>query len=182
MNCLTNKNAKPLDSRTIAMNKDSIFKLPRPSEGEIAYATDTNETYIYHNGWQLLENVKLEGQGLNMNLYDLNKSIISQLKTIDDFTASITLINDFAENNKNKYYMLYAKDISYFTIFHIEKYGEFSNLGNGVIECLHNVGAVKSIDYTENKDAIEIWIQQDDEPICAYLFPYDNGIVTIEEI
>jgi hypothetical protein len=117
-----------------------------------------------------------------MNLYDLNKSIISQLKTIDDFAASITLINDFAENTKNKYYMLYAKDISYFTIFHIEKYGEFTNLGNGVIECLHNVGAVKSIDYTENKDAIEIWIQQDDEPICAYLFPYDNGIVTIEEI
>ena len=180
MNCLTN--AKPLDNRTIAMNKDSIFKLPRPYKGEIAHAIDTNETYIYNDGWQLLENVRLEGQGLNMNLYDLNKSIISQLKTIDDFTASITLINDFAEKTKNKYYMLYAKDISYFTIFHIKKYGEFINLGNGVIECLYNVGSVKSIDYTENKDAIEVWIQQDDEPICAYLFPYDNGIVTIEEI
>jgi hypothetical protein len=47
---------------------------------------------------------------------------------------------------------------------------------------LHNIGQVKSIDYTEAKDAIEIWIQQDEEIICAYLFPYDNGIVTIEEV
>ena len=79
--------------------------------------------------------------------------------------------------------MLYAKDISYFTIFHIEKYGEFMNLGDGAVECLRNVGDVKSIDYTEAKDAIEIWIQQENnEPICAYLFPYDSGIVTIEEV
>ena len=78
--------------------------------------------------------------------------------------------------------MLYAKDISYFTIFNIRKYGEFAHLGDGVIACLQQLGAVKSIDYTEARDAIEIWFQQNDnDPICAYLFPYDIGIVTIEK-
>lgn len=178
MNCL-----KPLDNNTIAMNEKSIFKLPRPHEGQIAHAIDTNKTYIYNNGWQLLEAAKLKGQGLNMSLYDLNKSIISQLNILTDFTDAIALINEFTEETNNKYYMLYAKDISYFTIFHIEKYGEFINLGDGTIECLRNIGDVKSIDYTEAKDAIEIWIQRENnEPICAYLFPYDNGIVTIEEV
>jgi hypothetical protein len=166
----------------LALTKDAIFKLPRPHNGQVAYATDTQETYIYNNGWQVFENIKVEGKGLNMNLYDLNKSIIAQLNDITNFTDAINLINEFKEQTKNNYYMLYAKDISYFTIFHIEKYGEFMNIGDGVVECLHNIGQVKSIDYTEAKDAIEIWIQQDEEIICAYLFPYDNGIVTIEEV
>ena len=180
MNCLR-KNYST--DNNLYLSLDSIHKLPRPHEGQVAIDKDTNIAYVYNNGWQPLDNVKLEGQGLNMSLYDLNKSIISQLQTITDFTNAISLIDEFVKETNNKYYMLYAKDISYFTIFHIEKYGEFMNLGDGAVECLRNVGEVKSVDYTEAKDAIEIWIQQEgNEPICAYLFPYDNGIVTIEEV
>lgn len=185
MNCLAHqkKNAQPLDAN-LCLKKDAIFKLPRPHAGQVAIASDTNETYIYgKDGWQLFNDVKVEGKGLNMSLYNLNQSIIAQMHNIIDFTDSIMLINEFNETVKNKYYMLYAKDISYFTVFHMEKYGEFINLGDAVVECLNSIGKVKSIDYTANKDAIEIWIQQqEDEPICAYFFPYDTGIVTVEEI
>jgi hypothetical protein len=186
MNCIIDKkNAQPLDVNLI-LNENAIFNLPRPHNGQVAYAQDTKKIYVYNNGWQVLgdnNNIKVEGKGLEMSLYNLNQSIISQLNTITDFNDKINLINEFKENTGNKYYMLYAKDISYFTIFHIEKYGEFAKLGDGVIECLKYIGDVKSIEYTEARDAIEIWIQQDDnDPVCAYLFPYDNGIVTVEEV
>ena len=184
MKCLIDKkNSQPLDANTLALSEESIFKLPRPHIGQIALAIDTNKTYMYtKNGWQAVEG-KIEGKGLEMSLYNLNQSIISQLPTIEDFTNSINMITEFQTTTNNKYYMLYAKDISYFTIFHIEKYGEFAKLADGVIECLKNIGSVKSIDYTEAKDAIEIWMQQgSNDPICAYLFPYDSGIVTIEEV
>jgi hypothetical protein len=116
-----------------------------------------------------------------MSLYDLNQNIIGQLPDITDFTDKVALINEFRSNTNNKYYMLYSKDISYFTIMVIEKYGEMDSLGSAVIECLSNLGAVKSIDYTENHDAIEIWVNHNGEIICAYFFPYDNGILTVED-
>ena len=41
---------------------------------------------------------------------------------------------------------------------------------------------LKVFDETENKDAIEIWIQQDNgESTCLYLFPYDTGMVQVGE-
>lgn len=183
MKCLIDpKTATPLDT-TIAVTEASMYKLPRPHQGQVVCTIDTGKTYIYNDKWvEVGSNIKLKGDGLQMNLYDLNQNIIAQLPTITDFTNSIELINDFKKNTLNQYYMLYSKDISYFTIFHIEQYGELNSLGDGAIECLQNLGDVKCIDYTENKDAIEIWIQQNENnPICAYLFPYDMGIVTIKE-
>ena len=182
MNCLINKDTKPLDVNLV-LNKDTIFKLPRPSNGQVAYAKDTGEVYIYNDGWTVLgtNDIKIEGEGLKMSLYDLNQNIIGQLPDITDFTDKVALINEFQSNTNNKYYMLYSKDISYFTIMVIEKYGEMDSLGSAVIECLSNLGAVKSIDYTENRDAIEIWVNHNGEIICAYFFPYDNGILTVED-
>ena len=187
MNCLIDKkNARPLDANlhvdanTLYLSLDAIHKLPRPHNGQIAIDKDTNITYIYNNGWQPLGDVKIKGEGLQMNLYDLNQNIIEQLPDITDFTDKITLINEYKESTNNKYYMLYSKDISYFTIMVIEKYGEIASLGDAVIECLQNIGNVKCIDYTENHDAIEMWIKYMDKVICAYLFPYDNGVVRLK--
>ena len=183
MNCLTNKKkTTPLDT-SLVLNKDTIFQLPRPHLGQVAYAADTNETYIYgQDGWQLLPNdVKLEGQGLQMSLYDLNCSIMEQLPTITDFASAIELINNYKDATNNVFYMLYAKEISYFTLFNlVNMLYECESLGHGVIECLASVGAVKSIDLTENKDAIEIWVvTPEGKTTCLYLFPYDSGIVTV---
>ena len=74
--------------------------------------------------------------------------------------------------------MLYGKEISYFTLFKIIDSNDF---GYEVIECLKNIGIIKAIDFTETKDAVEIWVENDDGPTCLYLFPYDNGIVEVGE-
>lgn len=156
-----------------------IKALPNCKEGETVFNTDTQKGMIYKKGkW---EEIRVDGQGLNMNLYDLNKSIVAQLPDIADFNEKIELINEFYQTSINQYYMLYGKEISYFTLF--AKQGDFyingiESLGVNVIDCLKAFKSVKSIDYTENKDAIEIWVSDEENNVtCLYFFPYDNGVV-----
>lgn len=183
MNCLVHqkKYAQPLDC-TINLTEASIFKLPRPHKGQIAYATDTNKTYIYNDEWHVLDNnIKMDGDGLKMKLYDLNSSIIEQLPTITDFTEVKEILNTYKKMTENQYYMLYGKDISYFTLFRIQEAGECENLSEAVIECLLNVGEIKAVDITEDKTSVEIWVTNSEKTICLYLFPYDTGVVTVSE-
>lgn len=124
--------------------------------------------------------LKTEGSGVSLDLYDMNKQIISQMPILTDLDSKIDLINEFHKTYCNSSYMMYGKEISYFTLFKVvTDDSECENLGCGVIECLKYVGDIKAIDYTATKDAIEIWVQQKDNTTCLYLFPYDNGIVTV---
>ena len=183
MNCLAHqkKNAQPLDVN-LCLKKDAICKLPRPHLGQVAYATDTEEIYVYgQDGWQILGDVKVNGEGLHMSLYELNRSIMEQLPALADFDEATETINNYQAQTKNKFYMLYGKEISYFTIFNmVEEYSEFESLGDAVLECLATVGAVKSV-YLTQDNTIEIWADINGEIHCLYLFPYDTGIVTVKE-
>ena len=87
-----------------------------------------------------------------------------------------------------KYSLLYGKEINYFTLFVKDKNWELESLDLGVIECLNNIGTIYSIEYTKEKDAIEIWVEveinsdtEESEKLitCMYLFPYDAGIVRV---
>ena len=111
-----------------------------------------------------------------MGLYDMNKHIISQLPVLTDLENKKYTINSLHAKFNNEFYMLYGKEISYFTLFRIF---DSTYLGNEVIDCLNNVGDIKAIDFTEAQDAIEIWIQDEDGPTCLYLFPYDSGLVQV---
>ena len=44
-------------------------------------------------------------------------------------------------------------------------------------ECLPNRGRTKSIELTENQDAVEIWISIEGESYCYMFFPYDAAII-----
>jgi hypothetical protein len=119
----------------------------------------------------------MEGSNLELGLYDLNKQIISQLPALVDFSNAIINIRKLHEKYWNKYYMMYGKEISYFTLFEVCGLNDF---GQDIIDCCVNVGTVKSMDMTETEDAIEIWVQPEEaEPTCLYLFPYDSGIVEV---
>lgn len=161
----------------------TIFSLPRPQQGEVAYATDTEKFYAYNNGWY---EVKAESDGaISLNLYELNKQINSQLQPIteDQYFEKIELINNYVKDTQNIHYMLYGKDISYFTVFQ-KHIGYDETVGEAVIDCIKNVGHIRSIDLTWNKDAVEIWVdvsKNDDEKelIVMYLFMYDSAIVPV---
>ena len=114
-----------------------------------------------------------------MGLYDMNKQIISQLPYMEDFEKAMDDIWTLYETYHNKYFMLYGKEISYFTVFKII---EPQYLDEEVLACCLNVGPIKAMDLTESGDAVEIWVQSENsEPTCLYLFPYDSGIVQVGE-
>lgn len=145
-----------------------------PQEGEIIQNSIDKKFYIYKdNNWML---INMESSGINMGLYDMNKQIISQLPVLTDLENKKYTINSLHEKFNNEFYMLYGKEISYFTLFRIF---DSTYFGNEVIDCLNNVGDIKAIDFTEAQDAIEIWIQDEDGPTCLYLFPYDSGLVQV---
>lgn len=156
-----------------------------PKRGELAYCEKESQMYIYDNGWQPHNVEKANQTIMEMNLYDLNKSIIEQLGAIsyEDIDEKIYKVinNYFIERKDYNYFMLLGKEISYFTVFHRtnRKNPEFKNLGEGVFECLKNVGDIYSVEENDS-NAIEIWVNTDVIGMTVlYLFPYDTGVCTI---
>ena len=121
---------------------------------------------------------------LQMNLYDMNKQIISQMAILnkEDLENSKLIITDYMKNKGNKFYMLLCKDINYYTLFQTVS---GSNEGEAllaaadeVIACAAYNGAIKAIDTVNDNDAIEIWVHpEDEEPVAMYLFGYDVGVI-----
>ena len=120
----------------------------------------------------------------NIELYELNRSIIEQQGVLnaDTLAEKFKLINIFAADTKNDFYMLYGREMNYFTVFAKHEKWELETLALAVTECLANIGTVYSIELTAEKDAIEIWVKDIHQDLltCMYLFPYDSGIVRIK--
>ena len=120
----------------------------------------------------------------SIELYELNRSIIEQQGILDAeaLAEKFKLINAFAADTKNDFYMLYGREINYFTVFTKHEKWELETLALAVTECLANIGSIYSIELTTEKDAIEIWVKDIHQDLltCMYLFPYDGGIVRIK--
>lgn len=145
-------------------------------EGTIMQHSVDDKYYAWKDGsWH---EVKMEGANLELNLYDMNKQIIAQLPDLTDWDKIEVLLNDFYNIHHNTYYMMYGKEISYFTLF---KVNEPLMFGEIVIECFPGIGTVKAVDITDTNDAVEIWVLHNNEPTCLYLFPYDMGLVEVGE-
>ena len=155
-------------------------KLPQLNENEILYDTETETYYIYKD--KQFQPISM-GSNVQMKLLDMNKQIISQMPDLDvlDLTEKVEMIDKFVyEDTKNKFYMIYGKEISYFTVIMTDSKNAIEFAGEVIIDCLNNVGAIKSIDPTEDGTAIECWVAVDDDVTCLYLFPYDSGIVEVQ--
>lgn len=125
----------------------------------------------------------------SVSLYELNRQIIKQQGPLEekDIKSKMDMLKAFSHTFE-KYSLLYGKEINYFTLFVKDKNWELESLDLGVIECLNNIGTIYSIEYTKEKDAIEIWVEVEINPdtekseklvTCMYLFPYDAGIVKV---
>ena len=148
-----------------------------PDEGEIVQTPEGDYLVWKDGNWN---KINVEGSNISMGLYDMNKQIIAQLPTLttDDLLEKLPLVEELHNKYNNEYYMLYGKEISYFTLFKLKQVESFPH---EAIDCLQNIGPIKAIDLTEDKDAIEAWVMADDEATCLYLFPYDMGVVIVGE-
>lgn len=126
------------------------------------------------------------------NLYDVNKTIVEQnieALTDEQLQEKKNLIVDFINNSNNAYYMLLCNDRKDYTIFHrrwdgaIEQFldnaGTIEDTLEKILidECLPNRGRTKSIELTQDNDAVEIWISINGESFCYYFFPYDAALI-----
>ena len=125
-------------------------------------------------------------------LYDVNKDLVEKnvsTLTTEEIQNKKDMIIDFINNTGNAYYMLLCNERKDYTIFHrkydntIEQFCDNAGVLEETLEkilldeCLPNRGNTKSIELTENKDAVEIWISIDGESYCYYFFPYDAAII-----
>lgn len=150
----------------------------QPEENEIVQDRTTKNLFIYkENHWMLLEPKSLAPE---MSLYELNKQLSKQQSFLSEsqLEEKIKIIKEWITNKDNTFYMLYGKEISYFSLFN-RVYNDV--LTNRIKETLLAIGNIRSIDITEDNSGIEIWISAKSEQIetCLYLFPYDNGVIEI---
>lgn len=167
-------------------NLKVLNSLPNHEQGEVAFCEEENKYYIYSEEWTEVKAEMSEDGGLKIDLYELNKQIVSQL---NDFTEENveelkTIISGWEGTKNNYFYMLYGREINYFTLFRkVGDEAEFDNFSNAIIECLQNIGTIKAYDITDG-DAVEIWISNNEDltqVTVLYLFPYDMAVVTYNE-
>lgn len=111
------------------------------------------------------------------NLYEFNKSAMSQMKILDPIAFNIgteKVIKDLSER-KSKYWMLLNNERKDYTVFNIKtKEGTLSAFR----EALQNRGNLVDIDLLDDNN-YEIWIRdpETEENFVYYLFDYSFGMI-----
>lgn len=119
-------------------------------------------------------------------LYEANKQIMNNKQAVKPLTApelagAQKKIENFFNMQCDSYGMLYCKDRSDFTIFHMYEKQNPNPPALAAAECIGcctDRGEVLSIEEQEDKN-FEIWIRIDDEAYAYYLFPYDNAVIEV---
>lgn len=144
-------------------------------EGETAYVKKDKCGYVYHdNKWV---KINTDGSGLKMNLYEINKSIYSQMDPLGDDSLEY-LKRDIDKGLTGNYYLLYGREISYFTLF--ERKNETNEtLGEVVLDCLKTFGKIYSYEFRDEEQTVEIWVHNEKDSLATalYLFDYKDGVV-----
>ena len=153
-----------------------------PKDGEMSYSPETQKLYKWSAAageWKMIEG----DINIGMTSYDLNKQIISQMGILDEVALAKAFndLDEYAANSDATYFMLLCRDINYYTIFKVNREEEISDtletFSAEVIDCVLDVGAIKSVESVPG-DAFEIWAHPvDGDPVAMYLFPYDVGVI-----
>lgn len=124
-------------------------------------------------------------------LYDMNKNLIQNSeKALSQgmLNSKKEEIKNFLKKTNNEYYMLLCHERRDYTLFDLgyEIYNTHKEKCQKTVdvlidECLQNRGEIRGIDITKDKQAIEIWISIEDDSYAYYFFPYDKGVINIEE-
>lgn len=167
-----------MDNILQVQNFSILSALQNHQEGEVAYCQDEQQYYIYKDGKWIKVEANMTSDGLQLNLYDLNKQIMEQLpdfneEQINDFKAALEI---WKSPKADKYYMLYGREIGYFTLFAEDNDDDDNLFSDSVMECLESFEAIK--EYDMSGEAVEIWVKAEDGITVLYLFAYDAGVVT----
>lgn len=152
--------------------------IENPEDGQMSYSPETQKLYQFIKGeWKMIDNNSV---GLNMNIYDMNKQVVSQLPSMknEDVDKAMILIEQYLKAQQNEFYMLLCRDINYYTVIYLDDTASDVKAPAEILACASEVGELKSVDLNGN-DAIEVWVKpEDSDALVMYLFPYDRGVVS----
>lgn len=156
-------------------NKTVLFAMGNHTPGEVAYCEEEKEYYLYKNDkWELTE-FKPSNQELKMSAYDINKQLYTQAETMTDFQE----IKEYLDNdctNKSDYWLMYGREINYFTLFKY-KHDYNETFSEVVFDCLNYITTdIKGFEILEDGN-MEIWVMTDEGATVLYLFDYTQGVV-----
>ena len=112
-------------------------------------------------------------------VYDINKNLMKNEKKLSSpaLTNKLKKVTQFFKEGQ-MYYMLLCHEMRDYTIFRIiDAQTSAEKATQELKECLLNRGEVLSLD--KENEAFEIWIKNNNEAFCYYLFPYDDAIIEV---
>lgn len=119
------------------------------------------------------------------NLYDANRQIMESDKIKPMLAPAIAAaqlkIEDFFNQRCDSYAMLYCRELSDITIFHMYEKQNPNPPALAAKECIlccTDRGELLSIEEQPDKNW-EIWIRIDGKAHAYYLFPYDLGVIEV---
>ena len=159
---------------------EKLSDIEMPSHGQTVWCSSEDKCYRYDaiEGWQ---EVPEDGSTeIGMNMYDINKQIIAQLSPIDEEDMVVVkreIIRKYCDQMKAEYYMLLCRDINYYTVFRMDIKLADETIEDVLVDCANYIGAIKSIGFTEDEQALELWMTNEEDTYAAYFFPYDQGVI-----
>ena len=118
-------------------------------------------------------------------LYDANRQLMRSNKfkpmTEPELAAAQLKIENFFNTQCDNYGMLYCRDRSDITIFHMYESQNPNPPALAAKECIlcgKDRGEILSIEEQPDKN-FEIWLRIDGEPYAYYLVPYDNAVIEV---
>jgi len=119
------------------------------------------------------------------NLYDANRQIMESDKIkpmlVPEIAAAQLKLEDFFNQRCDCYAMLYCRELSDITIFHMYEKQNSNPPALAAKECIlccTDRGELLSIEEQPDKNW-EIWIRIDGKAHAYYLFPYDNAVIEV---
>lgn len=113
-------------------------------------------------------------------LYEANKQLIKQTeKPLNhlELPKKQELLENFFEEKVREFAMMLCHERRDYTIFQLSTSTAEHFAAREALGCCTDRGQILSIEQTKDEQAIEIWLNIDDEPFCYYLFPYDQAVI-----
>jgi hypothetical protein len=118
------------------------------------------------------------------NLYDFNKEAMKNENPLDPIQFNLKtneIAVELQEREESQYWMLLCHERRDYTIFNIIACQNHKDIERELKPTLLNRGTIISIEKQPDENW-EIWIRDsENENFVYYLFPYDNGVIEINE-
>ena len=161
---------------------ETLEEITEPYAGQTVWCSAEDKVFRFDpiEGWQHIPDDESAETTMGMSIYDVNKQIIAQLPPIseeDMVAVKRDIIRKYCDQQKAEYYMLLCRDINYYTVFRIDLKLADETVDDVLVDCANYIGAIKSIGFTEDEQALELWMTNEEDTYVAYFFPYDKGVI-----